>query len=63
MAKYKFIRVPEGEGEAITIEGGSLRVPARPIIPFVEGDGTGPDIWRATSRVLDTAVQKAQIRC
>ena len=58
MAKYKHIRVPD-EGEAIEIEEGALRVPNKPIIPFVEGDGTGPDIWRATARVLDGAVQKA----
>jgi isocitrate dehydrogenase len=38
---------------------GSLRVPDRPVIPFIEGDGTGPDIWRATRRVLDAAVEQA----
>ncbi len=41
------------------MEGGRLRVPARPIIPFIEGDGTGPDIWRASQLVLDGAVEKA----
>ena len=46
-------------GDAITIQGGSLKVPDRPIIPFVEGDGTGPDIWRASVRVFDAAVEKA----
>ena len=46
-------------GEAITIQGGRLNVPDRPIIPFVEGDGTGPDIWRASVRVFDAAVEKA----
>ncbi len=46
-------------GEAITIEGGMLNVPDFPIIPFVEGDGTGPDIWRASVRVFDAAVAKA----
>ncbi|HNP71829.1 MAG TPA: NADP-dependent isocitrate dehydrogenase [Kouleothrix sp.] len=46
-------------GEAITIEGGMLKVPDFPIIPFVEGDGTGPDIWRASVRVFDAAVAKA----
>lgn len=47
-------------GEAITItESGGLNVPDQPIIPFIEGDGTGPDIWRAASRVLDAAVEKA----
>jgi isocitrate dehydrogenase len=58
MANYKFIRVPD-RGEAIKVERGVLRVPAQPIIPFIEGDGTGPDIWRATKRVLDAAVEGA----
>jgi isocitrate dehydrogenase len=58
MAKYQFIRPPDN-GDPIGIEGGALRVPARPIIPFIEGDGTGPDIWRATKRVLDAAVKNA----
>ena len=52
------IVVPEG-GERITIENGRLQVPDNPIVPFIEGDGTGPDIWRATVRVLDAAVAKA----
>lgn len=43
----------------ITISNGVLSVPDRPVIPFIEGDGTGPDIWRAASRVLDAAVEKA----
>lgn len=46
-------------GEKITIENGRLNVPDHPIIPFIEGDGTGPDIWRAAKRVLDQAVEKA----
>ena len=46
-------------GEKITISGGKLNVPNHPIIPFIEGDGTGPDIWRASVRVLDAAVEKA----
>ena len=46
-------------GEIITIQNGSLQVPDFPIIPFVEGDGTGPDIWRASVRVFDAAVEKA----
>ncbi len=46
-------------GEAITMRDGALSVPDRPIIPFIEGDGTGPDIWRASVRVLDAAVEKA----
>lgn len=47
------------EGQPITIENGKLNVPDNPIIPFIEGDGTGPDIWAAASRVLDAAVEKA----
>ncbi|HEV7500326.1 MAG TPA: NADP-dependent isocitrate dehydrogenase [Vicinamibacteria bacterium] len=46
-------------GETITIRGGALRVPDRPVVPYVEGDGTGRDIWRASQRVFDAAVQKA----
>jgi isocitrate dehydrogenase len=55
---YRFSKIPES-GEAITVEGGEVVAPSRPIIPFIEGDGTGPDIWRATRRVLDAAVRKA----
>jgi isocitrate dehydrogenase len=50
---------PPPGGEKITIKDGILQVPNQPIIPFIEGDGTGPDIWRASVRVLDAAVQKA----
>jgi isocitrate dehydrogenase len=46
-------------GETITISRGVLRVPDRPVIPYVEGDGTGRDIWRASQRVFDAAVAKA----
>ncbi|MEO6436707.1 MAG: isocitrate/isopropylmalate family dehydrogenase, partial [Tepidisphaeraceae bacterium] len=46
-------------GEPITISNGKLNVPDQPIIPFIEGDGTGPDIWRASVRVFDAAVHKA----
>src|SRR5215216_2619828 len=46
-------------GEPVTIQGGKLNVPDRPIVPFVEGDGTGPDIWRASVRVFDAAVERA----
>jgi isocitrate dehydrogenase len=46
-------------GEKITVTNGVLNVPNQPIIPFIEGDGTGPDIWAASSRVLDAAVEKA----
>ncbi|GIP17002.1 isocitrate dehydrogenase [NADP] [Paenibacillus montaniterrae] len=47
------------EGEKITIDNGVLQVPNQPIIPFIEGDGTGRDIWKASKRVLDAAVEKA----
>jgi isocitrate dehydrogenase len=50
--------VPE-HGERITIEGETLGVPDRPILPFIEGDGTGPDIWAASQPVFDAAVEKA----
>ena len=46
-------------GSKITIKNGKLKVPNDPIIPFIEGDGTGPDIWRASVRVIDAAVEKA----
>jgi len=46
-------------GDPITMSGGTLQVPDHPILPFIEGDGTGPDIWRAASAVLDAAVAKA----
>jgi len=55
---YKQVEVPAG-GAKITIKDGRLQVPDNPIIPFVEGDGTGRDIWRASLRVFDAAVQKA----
>jgi isocitrate dehydrogenase len=47
------------DGEKIFIQNGKLTVPSRPIIPFIEGDGSGPDIWRAARRVLDAAVEHA----
>ena len=50
---------PPPNGSAITMQNGKLVVPDNPIIPFIEGDGTGPDIWRATVRVLDAAVASA----
>ena len=50
---------PPATGSAITRREGKLVVPDNPIIPFIEGDGTGPDIWRASVRVLDAAVEKA----
>jgi isocitrate dehydrogenase len=50
---------PPADGTAITRHNGRLVVPDNPIIPFIEGDGTGPDIWRASVRVLDAAVANA----
>ena len=58
MTKYKFATVPP-RGEGIVYKNGTLSVPDNPIIPFVEGDGTGPDIWRASVRVFDAAVERA----
>jgi isocitrate dehydrogenase len=58
MGEYKLATVPRN-GERISYAGGKLSVPANPIIPFAEGDGTGPDIWRASVRVLDAAVENA----
>src|ERR1044071_3057197 len=58
MAEYKVVKVPK-DGEKITMSGNKLQVPDKPIIPFIEGDGTGRDIWRASVRVFDAAVQKA----
>ncbi len=58
MATFANLKVP-ADGAPITRSGGRLNVPDNPIIPFIEGDGTGPDIWRASVRVLDAAVQKA----
>ena len=46
-------------GERITFEQGKLNIPDQPVIPFIEGDGTGPDIWRAAARVIDAAVERA----
>jgi len=46
-------------GEQILMDGNNLVVPNKPIIPFIEGDGTGPDIWNASKIVLDAAVSKA----
>ena len=58
MAQFEKYQLPT-EGEQITIQDGTLQVPNQPIIPFIEGDGTGRDIWRASKRVLDAAVEKA----
>ena len=58
MADYQHLSTPT-EGETITMTADGLRVPDRPIVPFIEGDGIGPDIWAAASRVLDAAVESA----
>src|SRR5271165_6241992 len=50
---------PPANGARITIQSGKLSVPDQPIVPFIEGDGTGPDIWKASVRVMDAAVAKA----
>ncbi len=55
---FKHYDMPKS-GEKITVENGVLNVPDQPIIPFIEGDGTGPDIWAAAVRVMDAAVEKA----
>lgn len=58
MVKFNTYELPT-EGERITIQNGQLQVPDNPIVPFIEGDGTGPDIWAASQRILDAAVEKA----
>jgi isocitrate dehydrogenase len=58
MSAYAHARIPD-EGDPITYDEGRIRVPDRPILPYIEGDGIGPDIWRATRRVVDAAVSKA----
>jgi isocitrate dehydrogenase len=55
---YRDLRAP-AEGDPIILKAGRLQVPTHPIIPFIEGDGTGPDIWRASQYVFDHAVQRA----
>ncbi|RKX20262.1 MAG: NADP-dependent isocitrate dehydrogenase, partial [Candidatus Zixiibacteriota bacterium] len=57
MAKYKHIVVP-AEGKQVTVKNKKLSIPDKPIIPFIEGDGIGPDIMKATIRVVDAAVEK-----
>jgi isocitrate dehydrogenase len=56
---FNGIPVPEGTGQKITCTDGRFQVPDNPIIPFIEGDGTGRDIWKASVRVFDAAVAKA----
>src|SRR5512135_438870 len=55
---YKNLQAPT-QGDPIVMRDGRLEVPNQPIIPFIEGDGTGPDIWRASQLVFDEAVKKA----
>ena len=56
--QFKSLTAPT-RGEKITISNGKLQVPDHPVIPFIEGDGTGADIWRSSQRVIDAAVEKA----
>ena len=58
MASFNGVPVPSN-GQKIEYSSGKYRVPDRPIIPFIEGDGTGRDIWKASVRVFDAAVEKA----
>ena len=57
MSDYLHAIVPDGD--KITVEDGQIQVPHRPIVPFIEGDGIGPDIWAATRSVIEAAVRKA----
>ncbi len=58
MPTYAKLSTPPN-GQSVTFANGKLNVPDHPIIPFIEGDGTGPDIWKASQRVFDAAVAKA----
>lgn len=58
MPTYTLAKVPS-KGDRIGYENGVLKVPSNPIIPFIEGDGTGADIWKASVRVFDAAIEKA----
>ncbi|MCH8286496.1 hypothetical protein IIB79_08230 [candidate division KSB1 bacterium] len=58
MATFDKIEHPEN-GDTITVDNNKLNIPDNPIIPFIEGDGIGPDLWFATKMVLDAAVEKA----
>ena len=57
-SSYSGVAVPSS-GKAIEFTGGKFHVPDQPILPFIEGDGTGRDIWKASRRVFDAAVEKA----
>jgi isocitrate dehydrogenase len=59
MTRGSWTIAPPSDGQEIGYRAGRLEVPDRPIVPFIEGDGTGPDIWRASQRVLDAAVERA----
>src|SRR5258708_5048894 len=56
---YQKIKVPTAGEKIKILAGGKLQVPDQPIITFIEGDGTGPDIWNASVKVIDAAVEKA----
>ena len=56
--KFQKLNLP-AEGQRITVEDGKVKVPSHPIVPFIEGDGTGPDLWRAARPVFEAAVDKA----
>jgi len=56
---YNYQNIKPPQGDKISIQNGVLKVPDHPVIPFIEGDGTGPDIWKASVRVFDAAVERA----
>jgi isocitrate dehydrogenase len=56
---YTYQNITPPKGEKVSIQNGVLKVPDNPVLPFIEGDGTGPDIWRASVHVFDAAVEKA----
>ena len=57
-ASYNGVAAPQ-DGTRIEYQNGAFVIPENPIVPFIEGDGTGRDIWRASQRVFDAAVEKA----
>ena len=57
--KTSNMEILSSNDESISMKNGVLVVPDRPIIPFIEGDGIGPDVWRASKRVIDAAIEKA----
>jgi len=59
MAKYQKLTPPTTGTKIVAATDGKLNIPDNPIIPFIEGDGTGPDIWAASQKVFDAAVEKA----